>query len=194
MTISVKKAFASLASLLLGCGGGFKETKVEGVPNLGMAFPDEPRIWRMGQPPDAVGWAAVVAEVGWHGEAVGVPRILVVKLNDDKEGDDSPITAYAGVRLVKLPIPPFEDEPWSVLTMPKVHEVRFIIGTIITAYRKGDTVVVHCTHGRDRTSFIIALVGMYLYGWTKKQAWENMLEHGYRWELPALDAYFLGGF
>jgi hypothetical protein len=43
----------------------------------------------------------------------------------------------------------------------------------------------------NRTSLISALVGMKLFGWSKDYAWQDMLKHGFRWELPDLDAYWL---
>lgn len=49
----------------------------------------------------------------------------------------------------------------------------------------------HCSHGRDRTSLASALVQMRLFGMSKRAAWDDMIAHGFRWELPDLDLYWL---
>ncbi len=99
---------AALASLLFGtsgCAGSFKDVVTQGVPNLKPAYDGNLRVWRMGQPADAVAWAYVVSEV-----APATPtRVLVIKLNDDVEGNDEPALHYIGWRVVSVPIPP-EDE------------------------------------------------------------------------------------
>jgi hypothetical protein len=38
---------------------------------------------------------------------------------------------------------------------------------------------------------VSALVGMRLLGWSKDAAWKNMIDHGFRWELPDLDAFWM---
>ena len=175
---------AALASLLFGPGcAGFKDNIIEGVPNLTQAYAGNARVWRMGQPPDAVGWAYVISEVQ-------ATRVLVIKLNDDVEGDDSFAANYAGWRVVSVPIPPEDDKPWTVLTAPRMSDVVRILQLADEAYRGGMTVVFHCSHGRDRTGLLVALFGMRLFGWSKQEAWKDMITHGFRWELPDLDAFF----
>jgi len=166
---------------LIGCTPVFVATTVHGVPNLTQVAP---RLWRMGQPADAVAWAYVAGTL-----ANGRP-ITVVKLNDDAEGSDAPATGL-GMTLIKRPLPPEDNKPWTVFDKPDPREVRGIVQVIIDAYNRGDTVIWHCTAGRDRTGLITALVGMKLFGWSKDDAWKNMLAHGFRWELPDLDAYWL---
>ena len=159
----------------------FVDTDTNGVPNL-VQF--HPGMWRMGQPVNADAWRALQRVV-----APSNQRVVVVKLNDDAEGDDSP-ARLVGWLVLKNPIPPEDDKPWSVLLKPKPEDVQGVVKTILTAKEEGVTVVWHCTHGRDRTGLISAIVGMRLLGWTKKEAWQNMLDHGFRWELPNLDAYW----
>lgn len=160
---------------------GFVETTVHGVPNLTQIAP---RLWRMGQPEDAVAWAYVAGTI-----TNGRP-VTVVKLNDDAEGSDAPAVGL-GMTLIKAFLPPEDDKPWTVFVKPDPKEVRLIVQTIVDAYNRGDTVIWHCSHGRDRTGLIAALVCMKLFGWSKAFAWKNMLAHGFRWELPDLDAYWL---
>lgn len=170
-----------LASLLalfgIGCAPAFVDRTVNGVPNLVMV---SPRLWRMGQPTNADSWAYLARTIG--------PRATVVKLNDEAEGVDAP---PAGWSLVKAPIPPFDDQPWTVFVKPDARAVHGIVNAVVDAYRRGDTVVWHCSHGRDRTGLVSALVGMALLGWSRDQAWNDMIAHGFRWELPDLDAYWL---
>jgi Tyrosine phosphatase family len=179
--------FAAVASLLFGCG--FKETLVEGVPNLAQAFPGNTRVWRMGQPVDDVAWAYVVSEVS-PGQVTRPTRTLVIKLNDDVEGDDEPVNGYYGWHVVKVSLMPEEDKPWSVLQLPRASDVVKALQLADEAYRQGQVVIFHCTHGRDRTGLLVGLFGMRLLGWSKKQAWDDMVSHGFRWELPDLDLFF----
>ena len=143
-------------------------------------------MWRMGQPADEGAWDYVRFQM----EKSGKP-ILIVKLNDDNEGKDEPMLGFAGWTLSKNAIPPEDDKPWTVFVKPDPNEVTAIVKLIVWAHQSGWVVAHHCTHGRDRTSLITALVGMKLFGWTKKQAWDDMIAHGFRWELPDLDAFWL---
>lgn len=167
---------------LIGCAGKppFVVVTVMGVPNLAQVAP---RLWRSGQPPDARAWAYLARRLD-------APRVTVVKLNDDTEaGLDAPLPA--GWTLIKHAIPPEDDKPWTVAILPKPEAINAIVEDIVAAYMRGDTVLWHCTAGRDRTSLISALVGMRLLGWSKDAAWQDMLAHGFRWELPDLDLYWL---
>jgi hypothetical protein len=114
-----------------------------------------------------------------------------VKLDDEKEGSDDLAMQLFGWMVVRLPIPPEDDKPWTALEKPNPATVETIVSTILEAQEAGRVVAWHCVHGRDRTGLITALVGMRLLGWSKAQAWQDMLDHGFRWELPDLDAYWL---
>lgn len=166
----------------------FMDTTVMGVRNLTMVAP---RLWRMGQPTDAASWAYVAKTIVGFGGLHPGQSVTVVKLNDDNEGSDEPVLSIGGWRLVKMPIPPKDDEPWTVLVKPDPKIVWGVVQLIVDAYTRGETVVWHCTAGRDRTSLISALVGMKLLGWSKSAAWRDMLAHGFRWELPDLDLFFV---
>lgn len=180
--MNLRNALVALASLLLGCGG-FRSTIDHGIPNL---VEVAPRLYRMGQPADVMAWNHLASRIGEPGG-----RVLVVKLNSEAEGSDASVVDFIGWRLVVATIPPEENEPLSVLTKPDPVLVRKIVREIAEAYEHGDTVIWHCTEGRDRTGLITGLVGMRLLGWSKSQAWDDMISHGFRWELPALDAYWM---
>lgn len=177
-----------LAGLLamFGIGCGFRDTVVNGVPNLAPAYPgSSARLWRMGQPTDGAAWSYVAQTV-----APDNRRVTVVKLNDEADGSDEPAMLRNAWNVVKIPIPPKDDQPLTVFVQPSVYDVKRILDTIADAYTRGDTVIWHCTAGRDRTSIISGLLGMRLFGWSKERAWDDMVSHGYRWELPDLDLFF----
>jgi hypothetical protein len=161
-------------------GSGFVDTVTAGVPNL-VQF--APGMWRMGQPPDEAAWKALAL-------AIGAPsRVIVVKLNDAAEGSDAPAGAL-GWTVLPYPLYPEDDKPWTVLEAPSKGDVDRAVEAIIEAHAVGYTVIWHCSHGRDRTGLISELVGRRMFGWTKGQGWDDMISHGYRWELPDLDAYW----
>ena len=93
-----------------------------------------------------------------------------MKLNDDTEGPDTPPEGWV---LRKRPIPPEDDKPWSVVEKPDPKAVWAIVDEIVAAYTVGGVVIWHCSHGRDRTGLIAALVGMRLLGWSKTAAWQK---------------------
>jgi hypothetical protein len=178
-----KRWVAALLSLV-GCGPKFVDTVTPaGVPNL-VEF--APGLWRMGQPPSGAAWRELAARIAPSGQPA-----LVVKLNDEKEGDDRLAEMLLSWRVVRIPLPPEDDKPWTVFLKPNPYDVRRAVQTIVAAHRQGLVVAWHCVHGRDRTSLISALVGMRLLGWSKAHAWADMVHHGFRWELPDLDAYWI---
>jgi protein-tyrosine phosphatase len=168
---------------LIGCAGSFHDTTTPaGVPNL-VQF--APGMWRMGQPPDEAAWKGLASAIAPNGE-----HVVIVKLNDDKEGSDAPATAM-GWDVVNEAMPPEDDKPWTVVVKPSPDQVNGAVQAILDAHSKGYVVAWHCSHGRDRTGLVSALVGRKMFGWTKDQAWDDMIKHGFRWELPDLSAYFI---
>ena len=168
----------------LGCASHFVDTTTPGgVPNL-VQF--APKMWRMGQPPTEAAWKELAARIAPNGE-----KVVVVKLDDEVEGSDNFAEAGLGWEVVRVPLPPEDDKPWTVFELPRTSDANLAVGTILAAHQAGKVVAWHCVHGRDRTGFISALTGRRLFGWSKKYAWQNMLDHGFRWELPDLDAYWV---
>jgi hypothetical protein len=176
-----------LSWLTFGCAG-FQDKTVEGVPNLVQAFPGQhlDNLWRMGQPADDNAWRYLASVIAPSGSR----HVTVVKLNDAVEGNDSFARDVFGWNVVEIPLPPEDDKPWTVLDVPRTSDVMLVLATIAEAELRGDVVVWHCSHGRDRTSLIAALLGMKTLGWSKSKAWNDMLVHGFRWELPDLDIYW----
>jgi protein-tyrosine phosphatase family protein len=168
---------------LFGCSPNFVDTTTPGgVPNL-VEF--APKMWRMGQPPDAAAWKELAGRIAPNGE-----KVVVVKLNDDNEGSDDPATAL-GWTVLKFAMPPEDDKPWTIVVKPDVNLVTGAVAAILQAHMQGFVVVWHCSHGRDRTGLVSALVGKAMFGWTKDQMSANMTEHGFRWIDVDLSEYFL---
>jgi hypothetical protein len=180
--MTLRQVWAAIIAFI-GCAPAFTATNVNGVPNLDQYAPD---MWRMGQPADATAWSYVDSVIGKPGKPV-----LVVKLNDDGEGDDSPMLGFQDWHLDKEAMPPEDNKPWTIFVKPDPKQVSLVVNTVIAAHQAGWVVVHHCTAGRDRTSLIAALVQQKMFGWTKQQVLDDMLKHGYRWELPDLDAYLI---
>src|ERR1019366_4464522 len=107
---------------------------------------------------------------------------------DYAEGSDEIADTIEGWEVVRIPMPPEDDKIWTVFVQPSKQDVQLAVDTIIAAHTAGKVVVWHCSHGRDRTGLISALVGMKMFGWSKSYAWNDMITHGFRWELPDLDA------
>jgi len=167
---------------LFGCGFGFHETVTPaGTPNL-VSF--APRMWRMGQPPNEAAWKELAARIAPSGE-----RVVIVKLNDDEEGSDDPATTL-GWKVLKFPMPPEDDKPWSVLIKPSVEQVMGAVQVIHYAWTQGYVVAFHCSHGRDRTGLVSALEGRKMFGWSRSQMEKDMTDHGFRWVDVDLTAYF----
>jgi protein tyrosine/serine phosphatase len=144
-------------------------------------------MWRMGQPPSDAAWRELAARI----DPTNSKNVVVVKLDDETEGSDDYAEKILGWEVVRIPIPPEDDKPWSVFVLPAVADVHRAEQIIIVAHAAGKIVVHHCVHGRDRTSFLRARIGMVMSGWSKAYAWQDMIAHGFRWELPDLDAYWL---
>lgn len=182
----MKKLYLTLCALFafysLSCTSKFVDTTTPGgVPNL-VQF--APNMWRMGQPPDEAAWKELASRIAPAGQ-----QVVVVKLDDAVEGNDD-YAETIGWQVVRIPIPPEDDKVWTIFSLPDPKMVKLIVDTIITAHTSGKVVAWHCVHGRDRTGLISALVGMKLFGWTKDYAWNDMITHGFRWELPDLDIYW----
>ena len=175
-----------IAVLVWACvpGSKFVDTTVQGVPNLSSAAP---RVWGMGQPESDAAWEYARSVVAPHGELVSV-----LKLDDDAEGDDSYAATMPGWTVLDRHMPPEDDKPWTVFVLPDRETVNVTLDAAEAAYDRGDVLVFHCKHGRDRTRFTMALFMRRRFGWSKQRGWDYMIANGFRWELPDLDLYYSG--
>ena len=170
---------ALLAAGLVLCGCGYRDTYTPGgVPNF---YEFAPGMYQSGLPTTPAAWADLRLRVERDGKSV--TRVV---LHDATEGDESPAAAF-GWHVVLVPMPPEDDRPLTIFATPRPEDVTKAVDTILSAHRRGDTVVWGCVHGRDRTNYISALVGEEMLDWTSSQAWHYQLDHGSRIEvLPGL--------
>lgn len=136
-------------------------------------------VFRSAQPTTAEQWATLR-------DAYGVARVL--KLNFAVEGDDD-LATEAGLQVISAPIEPegdvdFVTEVEGIFAQPSDDDVRDILRALATA--DASPVLVHCTHGEDRTGFAIAMLRVVRDGWPKERAWHEMIAHGFHPELIGL--------
>ncbi len=165
----MKHLFALGVLALAGCGG---------VP--AKASPDDPAgnfyqvsdtVYRGGRP-DGEGVMRLAA--------IGVKTIIDLEDDDDAVARERVWAANAGLFFIH--------EPMNGLETPRDGEVNDILAklddpTIQPLY-------VHCTEGVDRTGLIIALYRVIDEGWTPAAAHAEMMAHGFKSILMAMNHYF----
>lgn len=152
-----------LCLLLCGCA---TPKPMNGIPNLSQVSTG---IWRGGQP-TLEGWF-------WLKQH-GVTN--VIKLNPEYEASDQPAVAL-GFNVQAYPIDTMEmifghPKPWNTLVAAKAINRR--------------PVYIHCAHGQDRTGIVIGIYRVMHDGWTKAQAKQEMIEHGFSPELHGLYSFW----
>ena len=157
-------------------------TMQHGVPNLAQV---DANVWRSGQIATAEGWNYVA-------ELAAGRKIHVVKLNFEAEGSDK-VAVDRGWDVHYLPIQPegdvgVWDDVENAWKRPDARVVATIDQVLAAASSTGatDFYLVHCTHGQDRTGFVIGRHRVLHEGWTKSRAWREMLEHHFHWELHGI--------
>lgn len=119
---------------------------------------------------------------------VGMAALATLGVRTDINLDDDPAaireerrTAEAlGIRFVNLPMSGF----W----MPKDSRVDSALETL--ADPANYPVYVHCRFGKDRTGVVVGLHRVMRDGWSRKEAYAEMLDHGFHPELFLLKLYF----
>jgi protein tyrosine/serine phosphatase len=147
------------------------------VANL---FQVDAGVWRSAQPTTQAQWQ--------HLKDLGVRH--VVKLNFDSEGSDEGARAV-GIEVHDLSIQPADDghiveNVKDTLKRPdaeKIAEAERILAA-------GGGVLVHCTHGHDRTGLVVGLHRVLHDGWTKEAAYREMIERHFHPELHGLHEYW----
>ena len=138
-----------------------------GVPNL---VEVSTGVWRSGQPNTPEAWAYL--------KSLGIKR--VIKLNSESEGSDK-LGKDIGIEVIDAAIPPHNGVASSVLETPD----RAIIKRAVKELSKGDSLV-HCMQGQDRTGTIVGVYRVLHDGWTKQQAFDEMMRNHFHWEIPGL--------
>ena len=182
-------ALALAACLAVGAYGAFgltsckpvsPTTYVQGVPNLVEVAPG---LWRSGQPTTRAQWETI--------SALGVKH--VIKLNFEHEGSDVGALAF-GMIVHTLSIQPegdtnVIDEIADTFVPPDAENLRKALDIIGT----GDAVLVHCTHGQDRTGLVIGMWRVKALGWTRERAYAEMLANNFHPILHGLHEFWEEG-
>ena len=147
-----------------------------GVPNLAAV---DGNVYRSGQITTQEGWAHVV-------ELARGRHVHVIKLNFDNEGSDT-LGIAAGAIVHDLAIQPEGDQDViddvrSVFRQPDPAKVDDAIALLRSA-RPDELWLVHCTHGQDRTGYVIGRYRVLVEHWTKDAAYKEMLAHDFHPEL-----------
>ena len=149
---------------------------VHGIPNLAQV---DTNVWRSGQITTPEGWAYLK-------QLAAGRRVHVLKLNFDHEGSDA-LALASGIDVHVLAIQPKGDQDmWddihAAFTQPDPNVVREAEALLASATRN-DVWLVHCTHGQDRTGYVIGQHRVLHDGWTKAAAYKEMLAHHFHPEL-----------
>ena len=133
-----------------------------GIENL-FCVEQDINLWRGGDPTPE-GWQWLYNE--------GIR--YVVKLNTEAEGTDC-VAASLGMTIHRFPI------PWwrQVIFRPRQKDLVAAVSCLIPK------TYVHCEHGEDRTGLIVGCFRL-SQGWSKSQAYAEMLAFGFHPELQGL--------
>lgn len=166
----------TLISLLVGCSPTIYN---RGIPNL---YQVDECVWRSGQPTTLAQWQTI--------KSLGIQYIA--KLNFETEGSDY-IAHQIGLDVHNYAIEPrgdldFVDSITHTFIHPDLYTVRSANGYINSFYQNclNGSLLVHCTHGQDRTGFMIGQYRLFSYNWTKEQAYNEMIKYYFHPELHGL--------
>ena len=144
-----------------------------GVPNFWLV--DAPNNICRGAQPTKEGFDYLKSQFG-------IARI--VKLNTDAEGSDD-YAQSIGMTVLKFPIPAWRQTVWSPVQADLVSAVKAIIpGTFVhcgsdkrtEGYEPDD---IDHVGGNDRTGLVIGLYRRFKMGWSKDNAYVEMIAHGF---------------
>jgi protein tyrosine/serine phosphatase len=141
----------------------------------------EPGLWRSNQPTSVADWARI--------KSLGIG--IVVKLNMPGEGSDEGARRL-GLVVYELGIQPVGDP--NILdavtnSFRSPDPERLAAAEEVIESAAGRTgVLVHCTHGQDRTGLVIGRHRVLADGWSKSRAYREMLANGFHPALIGLQA------
>lgn len=161
-----------LAAILVffGCS---PTTYNHGVPNLVQV---DTGLWRSGQPTSNAQWQYL--------RSLGITR--VIKLNFESEGSDAGATTV-GMTVIPMSIQPEGDKDiFDNIANTFIQPEPAKLMAIQTAIGMGGGVLVHCTHGQDRTGLIIGQRRVLYYHWPKQKAYDEMLKNNFHPSLHGL--------
>lgn len=155
---------------------------VHGVPNLDQV---DANVWRSGQIATQEGW-------DWVAKLAAGRQVHVVKLNFDTEGSDE-LARAMGFEIDYLPVQPRGDQDlWddtkSVFIGPDAATIEQAMSVLTHCklHPESEICIAHCTHGQDRTGYLIGRYRVTDDGWTKDRAYAEMRAHHFHPELHGI--------
>ena len=119
----------------------------------------------------------------------------IAKLNFSQEGSDD-LAKSIGLDVHDFAIEPrgdldFIDSIAHTFIHPDLQVIKSANGYINSFYSScpNGSLLVHCTHGQDRTGFMIGQYRLFSYNWTKNQAYDEMISYHFHPELHGLKEY-----
>lgn len=173
-------AVALVTVLSLGCAS---VVYTHGVPNLRQV---RDGWYRSGQVEDPEGWAYL--------RSIGITDVLKLDFAGSEGSDDGAVSA--GLRLHYLPINPTTSIARAVAslgltellrpdsaTMASIrHLIREIRDDNASSGHPGRVMLIHCSHGWDRTGLVSGMVLVLNGDMGKEAAYQYMLATGFHWE------------
>lgn len=165
------KTFLSLLILVVIFCGCASAPMTHGIPNFAIVDADK-GIYRGGQPTKA-GWDWLRLQgVQWD-----------IKLNTWDECPESYVfTNAVPIWIDYIPIT-LNEQIFGLNEYNVDSAIQSLINRPYNTY-------IHCEHGQDRTGLIVAIYRVRVDGWTKQQAEQEMLAHGFHKSLFGLWRYW----
>lgn len=126
--------------------------EIKGLPNLHRVTPG---LYRSAQP----GPGSLEAL-----KKLGIRTVLNLRKNDG----DKPLRTTTELNFVRYPL-----HTWNIDDRDIIAVLKIITNT------NNQPVLVHCTHGADRTGLMTASYRMIVQGWSKEEARREMKQGGY---------------
>jgi protein tyrosine/serine phosphatase len=130
-----------------------------------------PTLYRGGQPETEADYEML--------KSMGIRTIINLR-RDDTVPVEQAIAERLGFRFVNLPIRGYE--------YPSVDTVNAALALLDDP--SAGPIFLHCKHGKDRTGLVYGLYRVHTQGWSKQQAFDEMLAFGFSPGLVGLTAFF----